>query len=116
MHTQKQIDALKHFKPGQSGNPLGRPKGSKNITSIIKHYLKQEYLCKDPITEKKVQLSAEEIIALNMIINAMRGDNSEIDKILDRIEGKVKQKIELSGEMAIREHLNSCIKKSKAAK
>lgn len=27
------------FKPGQSGNPKGRPKGSKNLKSFAKEYL-----------------------------------------------------------------------------
>ena len=33
------------FQPGQSGNPLGRPKGSKNLKTIIREALNQE--CED---------------------------------------------------------------------
>src|SRR6202021_3034117 len=35
------------FKPGQSGNPLGRPKGSKNIRTYVKKHLNK----KSPIIE-----------------------------------------------------------------
>lgn len=37
----KQIDKPWLFKPGQSGNPEGRPKGSVSIMTEIKRYLKE---------------------------------------------------------------------------
>ena len=44
-------DNLKPFKKGQSGNPKGRPKGSKNRSTIIKKWLEVE--------EQSIQLLAK---------------------------------------------------------
>lgn len=35
-------DNLKPWQPGQSGNPSGRPKGSKNLKTIIRRVLEDE--------------------------------------------------------------------------
>ncbi len=65
------------FKPGQSGNPAGRPKGSKSLKTFA-----QEYLLSLSDDEKLEYMKA-------------------IDKkvIWEMAEGKAKQDIEHSGEV-----------------
>lgn len=36
------VGAATQFKPGQSGNPAGRPKGSKNLSTLIQNMLMDE--------------------------------------------------------------------------
>ena len=40
--TDKKIDKPWLFKPGQSGNPNGRPKGQKNYLTLIEEALEEE--------------------------------------------------------------------------
>ena len=72
---------LRPWKPGQSGNPSGRPK-SKPITDAL-------LAAVDP------KAFAEKLVSL-----AMRGDIRAISEVLDRIEGKAQQSIEHSGDVA----------------
>ena len=41
------IENLKHFEKGKSGNPAGRPKGSKNRSTIIREMLDMMVQVKD---------------------------------------------------------------------
>jgi hypothetical protein len=72
------------FKPGQSGNPNGRPK-SKPITAAIKKLL------------DKNDGAALLAIAAASIEKASEGDHRHLKEILDRVEGKVLDKVEHSG-------------------
>lgn len=65
------------FKPGQSGNPAGRPKGSKSLKTFA-----QEYLLSLTDEEKLEYMKA-------------------IDKkvIWEMAEGKAKQDVDFTGEM-----------------
>ena len=80
------------FRPGKSGNPTGRPKGSINLTSRLKKQLR----------ENPEQANA---IIANLIALASDGDFralNAIKVILDRVDGPVKQKVEVeaAGEQA----------------
>jgi hypothetical protein len=70
------------FKPGQSGNPSGRPKGSVSITHYIRKALEE---CDD--------VRAKEL-ADSLINNAINGNAGAIKEVLSRIDGPVVQKIE----------------------
>ena len=60
------------FKPGQSGNPNGRPKGEKNMETIIRRELDR----RAPITEngKHKQVSKREIAIRQQVNKAAAGD------------------------------------------
>ena len=64
---------LKHFQPGKSGNPGGRPKGT-SITSVLRATLTEE----DKLA-----------IAKKLIAGARAGEMDKIREIIDRTEGKV---------------------------
>lgn len=80
------------FKKGQSGNPKGRPKGRRDNATILKIYLEK--------MAKGVDFEGEEILApawdvmnIRMIYEAMQGNTTAYNAIIDRIEGKPKQTI-----------------------
>jgi hypothetical protein len=60
------------FKPGQSGNPNGRPKGSKNLATILKEELDQ----KIPVTEGGIrrQVSKRRLAVRQQVNKAAQGD------------------------------------------
>jgi len=61
------------FQPGQSGNPSGRRKGSKNIRSIFEKILGEEIALREGSTTKKI--TKAEAIVRSLVINAMKGDS-----------------------------------------
>lgn len=74
------------FKKGQSGNPGGRPKGL-SITAIIRKELEKKVKGADERTYKQ-------LFAQSLIRHAISGHSMAISQILDRVDGKVKEKIE----------------------
>lgn len=61
------------FKPGQSGNPKGRPRGSRNIFTIIEAVLCERI----SVTEggRRRSMSTREAIIRGLRNDALRGDN-----------------------------------------
>ena len=84
-NTQNLIPARK----GEpSRNPAGRPKGSKNIATILRKYLKCNLEAKNPFTQEIKKLSAADIIELQLITKAIKSDLAAIKEIHDRLEGR----------------------------
>lgn len=79
------------WKPGQSGNPNGRPKGSKSIKSLLAKYLNDPNAPLDDESRKALKgfLTPYEGIALKLISKALQGDLSSTKEILDRYEGRL---------------------------
>lgn len=78
------------FKPGQSGNPAGLPKGTKWLKTRLRELLESGGLG-DRVLEA-------------LIKKAQDGDVQAIREILDRIDGKVAQEVDqnVSGGINIR--------------
>jgi hypothetical protein len=87
----RSIANLKPFKPGQSGNPQGRPK---SIT-LSEAYRKQLAMVDESDPQKR---SFAEVLAETMIKRAKTGDVPALKEIADRVEGKAKQTITLTTE------------------
>ena len=61
-------DIQKHeFKKGESGNPNGRPKGSRNRSTIARLWLETTQKAKNPITGVEETLSQEDLGTLAMV-------------------------------------------------
>jgi hypothetical protein len=69
------------FKPGQSGNPGGRPKGAKNFGTAIEDALRGRVT----VTEngKRRRLSMREVIAKRLVNRAAEGDLRAVPVLLN---------------------------------
>jgi len=86
--AKKRMPKGRRFKPGQSGNPNGRPKGSLNMKTLIERVWSEEVTDNgNPIIRglKAVKAIADK---------AERGDVRAFNELADRLEGKPKQQYE----------------------
>ena len=60
------------FKPGQSGNPSGRAKGSQNLQTLFNKVLNEEISLRDGSNVKKI--SKAEAVVRGLVIGALKGD------------------------------------------
>jgi hypothetical protein len=74
------------WKPGQSGNPGGRPKGE-SLVAMIRRRLAEDHHGK----------TLGEIVVEALIKGAIQGKPQHLKELLDRVEGKVTEKLDLSG-------------------
>lgn len=88
-------DIKKHeYKKGESGNPNGRPKGSKNRATVARYWLEVTEKAKNPITGEIEELSQEDLITLAQIKKGRGGDTPAYNALNDRAYGKPKQYVE----------------------
>jgi len=87
---EKKVSALRPYqwKPGQSGNPKGRPK-RKTLSEAVYEVLMEEF----PNTGK----TNLEMLARVIVKEAMKGKFPFAKEILDRLEGKVELGLTLNG-------------------
>src|SRR4051812_48420625 len=74
------------WKPGQSGNPGGKGQ-RESLTAMLRRVLEKEHNGK-PIGELLVE---------RLVKEALSGKLPHIKEVLDRVEGKVKEKLQLEG-------------------
>lgn len=84
------------FKKGQSGNPKGRPKGSKNRSTIVKKWLETVQKSKNPISGEIEDLSQEDMITLAILKKARTGDVRAYKELMDSLYGSAKETIDLN--------------------
>jgi len=60
------------FKPGQSGNPRGRPKGTRNLGTDLKDILGRRVSIREDGKERRI--SRQEALLLSLYNKALRGD------------------------------------------
>lgn len=100
------IDNLKPFRPGQSGNPKGRPKGTVGLTNILREALNNSKYSvvegellndENEPTGTMVKIRAKYPTVKNIVSTvlnlAKNGNMRAIEFIFDRIEGKPSQNI-----------------------
>src|SRR5688572_22893683 len=76
----------KGFRPGQSGNPGGRKKGE-SLIAVPRRVLEREHQGR-PVGELLVECLVKE---------GLKGKLPHIKEILDRVEGRVTEKVKLEG-------------------
>ena len=67
------------FKPGQSGNPSGRAKGSQNLKTIFNRVLDEKISLREGSEVKKV--SKAEALVRGMVIGALKGDQRNLSML-----------------------------------
>lgn len=89
-------DNLKEpWKEGESGNPNGRPKGSRNRSTIAREMLALMSKQINPITNEEQELTHEEIITLAQVHKAMKDkDTNAYKALMDSAYGAPKQEID----------------------
>jgi hypothetical protein len=85
---------LKPFDKGESGNPAGRPKGSKNRSTIARQWLEVNQSLKNPLTGEQETMSQEDLMTLALIKKAREGDVTAYKALMDSGYGAPLQQIE----------------------
>jgi len=96
--------AAYQFKPGQSGNPGGRPK-KQPVTDYLIDQLDQPI--PDTMKQKLPPVFVEvygtdatfgQLLAFKLVTQGLKGDIQAAKEVLDRVEGKVKQSVAMGAE------------------
>ena len=89
------------FKKGQSGNENGRPPGAQTSAVRLRRLLEIVQKAKNPVTKETEDFTTLELMDAQQIAKALKGDSVAYNILLDRFEGKVPQKNEFAGALAI---------------
>jgi hypothetical protein len=87
-------EILNQFKKGESGNPNGRPKGTKNRSTIARQWLEVNQSLKNPLTGENETMSQEDLMTLALIKKARDGDVGAYKALMDSGYGAPVQQIE----------------------
>ena len=68
------------FKPGQSGNPNGRPKGSKNFATILQQQLTK--MVTITVDGKPKRMAVQEVIARRLATDSMKGTTRAMELLI----------------------------------
>jgi len=83
------------WKKGESGNPLGRPKGEVNLSMRLRKQLLEA------LPDCKTDAVKADLVILALVEEARSGNIQAIQMILDRHEGKVTDKVDVTGAAVI---------------
>ena len=89
---------LKSWEPGQSGNPDGRPVGSKNRSTIAKKWMDVTSKGENPINHKMEELSEADWQMLALIKQGRRGNTNAIKLLFEFLDGPMENKVEVGFE------------------
>lgn len=77
---------------------LGRKEGSRNRSTIARHWLDSSIDTNNPLTGEEQLMSVEDAITLQQISRAKTGDTNAYKAVMDSAYGAPKQAIEHTGE------------------
>lgn len=81
---------------GEVRNPKGRPKGIPNSKTRYKRFLELIETAKNPVSGQEENMTVLEIMDLQMIAKARKGDAKAYEIIMDRLEGKPAQPVDMT--------------------
>jgi hypothetical protein len=87
------------FTKGVSGNPNGRPKGVQNSKTRLLRLLELVQKKRNPITGEEEDFTVLELMDMQMISKALKGDQRAYEAVVDRLEGKPKQTTDINAEV-----------------
>ena len=87
-------DIKPSWEKGESGNPNGRPKGSRNRSTIARKWLEVNQSLKNPLTGENETMSQEDLMTLALIKKARDGDTNAYKALMDSGYGAPVQQIE----------------------
>lgn len=76
------------FAKGQSGNPAGRPEGTRNRSTVLKKWLYAEANFTNPLTLQKALGTIEDQIVLALLKRATAGNIAAFKEVWDSVYGK----------------------------
>jgi hypothetical protein len=79
---------------GEVRNPNGRPKGSRNRSTIARKWLEVNQSLKNPLTGENETMSQEDLMTLALIKKARDGDTNAYKALMDSGYGAPIQQIE----------------------
>jgi Family of unknown function (DUF5681) len=95
--TEIEREANGQLKKGVILNPKGKPKGARHFSTLIKEAITR-------VAEDGGTSDDKEIVKA-LVKKAKEGELKAIDMVLDRVDGKAEQTINLDGEMTINDGL-----------
>ena len=87
----KEENLKPNWEKGESGNPNGRPKGSRNRSTIARQWLEVNQNLKNPLTGENQTMSQEDLMTLALIKKARDGDVGAYRALMDSGYGAPKQ-------------------------
>ena len=96
------------FMKGKTGNPNGRPKGTRNRSTIVKEWLEATYKKVNPITGQNETLQIQDHLVISLIGKALKGDVQAFRELFDSGHGKVSELLDVTskGESITQEKLS----------
>ena len=90
------------FRPGQSGNPRGRPKGARGVAKVLEAALSQEVT----VTEggRTTRITKREALIMSLVTKAIKGDMRAAAQTLKLIEAYEEQPA-IGGEKGVTVHV-----------
>ncbi len=82
------------WEKGESGNPKGRPLGSKNRSTIARYWLDINQTLLNPLTGAEETMSQEDVMTLALIKKAREGNVNAYKALMDSGYGAPLQQIE----------------------
>lgn len=78
------------WKPGQSGNPKGRPRKEVCVTSLIKQYLGE-------IADTRTGKTHEALLAEAIVAGAIKLHPTALKELLGRVDGSILERMKIDG-------------------
>jgi hypothetical protein len=87
---------LKTLEPGDKLPGAGHPKGQQNTATRMKRLFELVVIDKNPITGKNEKFTGAELLDMALFKKALKGDVNAYREIMDRVEGKVIQPMDVN--------------------